>query len=121
MVNLTTRRIWRVPGVRAYELAYSGPRLVLQRENGDIDLRATDGTRVIRSVQAGTPWNYGNIAVSPGPAGQFLVAGERADGRGIIADLGIRAPAGRLPHRQGRRRTSRPRWRSPPAAAAWSR
>ncbi len=88
VVNLTTRRIWRVPGVRAYELAYSGPRLILQRENGDIDLRTTDGTRVIRSVQTGTPWNYGNIAVSPGPAGQFLLAGERADGRGIVADLG---------------------------------
>ncbi len=88
VVNLTTRRIWRVPGVRAYELAYSGPRLVLQRENGNIDLRTTDGTRVIRSVQAGTPWNYGNIAVSPGPAGQILLAGERADGRGVLADLG---------------------------------
>ena len=88
IVNLTTRRIWRVPGVRAYELAYSGPRLILQRENGNIDLRTTDGTRVIRTVQAGTPWNYGNIAVSPGPAGQFLLAGERADGRGILADLG---------------------------------
>ncbi|HEY8045290.1 MAG TPA: TIR domain-containing protein [Streptosporangiaceae bacterium] len=88
VVNLRTRRTWRVPGVRAYELAYSGSRLVLQRENGDIDLRGADGTRVIRSVQAGTPWNYGNIAVSPGPAGQVLVAGERADGRGVLADLG---------------------------------
>lgn len=89
VVNLTTRRTWRIPGVRAYELAYSGPHLVLQRENGHIDLRDTDGTRVIRSVQAGTPWNYGNIAVSPGPAGgQVLVAGERADGTGILADLG---------------------------------
>jgi WD40 repeat protein len=87
VVNLTTGHSWRVPGVKAYELAYSGPRLVLQRENGDIDLRTTDGTRVIRSVQGGTPWNYGNIAVSPGPAGQFLIAGERADGRGILADL----------------------------------
>jgi DNA-binding beta-propeller fold protein YncE len=88
IVNLTTRRIWRVPGIRAYELAYSGSRLVLQRENGDIDLRTTDGARVIQSVQAGTPWNYGNIAAGPGPAGQVLIAGERADGRGILADLG---------------------------------
>jgi WD40 repeat protein len=88
VVNLRTRRTWLVPGVRAYELAYSGSRLVLQRENGDIDLRGADGMRVIRSVQAGTPWNYGNIAVSPGPAGQVLVAGERADGRGVLADLG---------------------------------
>jgi DNA-binding beta-propeller fold protein YncE len=88
VTNLTTRRIWRVPGVKAFELAYSGSRLVLQRENGNIDLRNADGTRVISSVQAGTPWNYGNIAVSPGPAGQVLVAGERADGRGILADLG---------------------------------
>ena len=88
VVNLTTGRIWRVPRVKAYELAYSGSRLVLQRENGDIDLRGADGTRVIRSVQAGTPWNYGNIAVSPGPAGQVLVAGERADGRGVLADVG---------------------------------
>jgi WD40 repeat protein len=88
IVNLTTRRIWRIPGVKAYELAYSGPRLVLQRENGAIDLRTADGTRVIRSIQAGTPWNYGNIAVSPGSAGQVLLAGERADGRGILADLG---------------------------------
>ena len=88
VVNLKTRRTWRIPGVRAYELAYSGSRLVLQRENGDLDLRGADGTRVIRSVQAGTPWNYGNIAVSPGPAGQVLVAGERADGRGVLTDLG---------------------------------
>ena len=88
VINLRTRRIWQVPGVRAYELAYSGSHLVLQRENGGIDLRDADGTRVIRSVQAGTPWNYGNIAVSPGPAGQVLVAGERADGRGVLADLG---------------------------------
>ena len=89
VINLTTRRTWRVPGVKAYELAYSGSRLVLQRENGDIDLRDADGFRVIRSVQAGTPWNYGNIAAGPGPAaGQILVAGERADGRGIITDLG---------------------------------
>ena len=88
VVNLKTGRIWRVPGVKAYELAYSGSRLVLQRENGDIDLRGADGTRVIRSVQGGTPWNYGNIAVSPGPAGQVLVAGERADGRGVLADVG---------------------------------
>jgi WD40 repeat protein len=88
VINLTTRGIWRVPGVKAFELAYSGSRLVLQRENGNIDLRNANGTRVISSVQAGTPWNYGNIAVSPGPAGQVLVAGERADGRGILADLG---------------------------------
>ncbi len=89
VINLTTRRTWRVPGVKAYELAYSGSRLVLQRENGDVDLRDADGTRVIRSVQAGTPWNYGNIAASPGPAaGQILVAGERADGRGVLTDLG---------------------------------
>jgi hypothetical protein len=89
VINLTTRRTWRVPGVKAYELAYSGSHLVLQRENGDIDLRDADGTRVIRSVQAGTPWNYGNIAAGPGPAaGQILVAGERADGRGILTDLG---------------------------------
>jgi hypothetical protein len=89
VINLTTRRTWRIPRVRAYELAYSGSHLVLQRENGDIDLRDADGTRVIRSVQAGTPWNYGNIAAGPGPAaGQILVAGERADGRGIITDLG---------------------------------
>jgi hypothetical protein len=89
VINLTTRRSWRVPGVKAYELAYSGSHLVLQRENGDIDLRNADGTRVIRSVQAGTPWNYGNIAAGPGPAaGQILVAGERADGRGVITDLG---------------------------------
>ena len=88
VVNLTTGRIWPVPGVKAYELAYSGSRLVLQRENGDIDLRGTDGTRVIRSVQGGTPWNYGNIAVSPGPAGQVLVAGERADGRGVLVNVG---------------------------------
>jgi hypothetical protein len=89
VINLTTRRTWRVPGVKAYELAYSGSHLVLQRENGDIDLRDADGTRVIRSVQTGTPWNYGNIAVAPGPApGQVLVAGERADGHGIVTDLG---------------------------------
>ena len=89
VINLTTRRTWRVPGVKAYELAYSGSHLILQRENGDIDLRDADGTRVIRSVQAGTPWNYGNIAAGPGPAaGQILVAGERADGRGILTDLG---------------------------------
>jgi MTH538 TIR-like domain (DUF1863) len=89
VINLTTGRTWRVPGVKAYELAYSGSDLVLQRENGVIDLRDADGTRVIRSVQAGTPWNYGNIAAGPGPAaGQILVAGERADGRGIITDLG---------------------------------
>ena len=89
VINLRTGRTWRVPGVKAYELAYSGSHLVLQRENGDFDLRDADGTRVIRSVQAGTPWNYGNIAVGPGPAaGQILVAGERADGRGILADLG---------------------------------
>ncbi len=88
VINLRTRRIWRIPGVRAYELAYSGPHLVLQRENGRIDLRDADGTRVIRSVLGGTPWNYGNVAVSPGPAGRVLVAGERADGRGILADLG---------------------------------
>ena len=88
VINLRTRRTWRIPGVRAYELAYSGPHLVLQRENGGIDLRDMDGTRLIRSVQGGTPWNYGNIAASPGPAGQVLVAGERADGRGVLADLG---------------------------------
>jgi DNA-binding beta-propeller fold protein YncE len=89
VINLITRRAWRIPGVKAYELAYSGSRLILQRENGDIDLRGADGTRVIRSVQSGTPWNYGNIAAGPGPAaGQILVAGERADGRGIITDLG---------------------------------
>ena len=89
VINLTTRRTWRVPGVKGYELAYSGSHLVLQRENGDLDLRDADGTRVIRSVQAGTPWNYGNIAAGPGPAaGQILVAGERADGRGILTDLG---------------------------------
>ncbi len=102
VINLTTRQTWRVPGVKAYELAYSGSHLVLQRENGDIDLRDADGTRVIRSVQAGTPWNYGNIAASPGPAaGQILVAGERADGRGIITDLGSGHLLGRVPHRQG--------------------
>jgi hypothetical protein len=98
VINLTTRRTWRIPGVKAYELAYSGSHLVLQRENGDIDLRDADGTRVIRSVQTGTPWNYGNIAVGPGPAaGQVLVAGERADGRGIVTDLGSGHVLGAFP------------------------
>src|SRR6202034_4826489 len=49
VINLTTRRTWRVPGVKAYELAYSGSHLVLQRENGDIDLRDADGNPASRS------------------------------------------------------------------------
>jgi DNA-binding beta-propeller fold protein YncE len=91
VINLSTGRSWRLPGIRAYQLGYAGPRLVIQRENGDIDLRGTDGTTLIRSIQAGTPWNYGNFAVtSPGGgvAGVGLVAEERANGQGVIADLG---------------------------------
>ena len=121
VINLTTRRTWRVPGVKAYELAYSGSHLVLQRENGDIDLRDADGTRVIRSVQAGTPWNYGNIAVSPGPAAArswWPGSGPTAAASSPTWAPGtcwVSSPSARP------RRTSRPRWRSPPAGAAWSR
>jgi WD40 repeat protein len=78
---------WPVPGIKAYELAYAGERLVIQRVNGTLDLRGPDGRHVIRSVQAGTPWNYGNIAVTSGPSGP-LVAEERANGQGVIADMG---------------------------------
>ena len=89
VINLRTGRSWRLPGIRAYQLGYAGARLVIQRENGDIDLRGTDGRTLIRSVQAGTPWNYGNFAVA-GPAGtrEGLVAEERANGQGVLADLG---------------------------------
>ena len=78
---------WPVPGIKAYELAYARKGLVVQRLNGVLDLRGPDGKRVIRSVQAGTPWNYGNIAVTSGPSGP-LVAEERANGQGVIADMG---------------------------------
>ena len=86
-------------------VAYSGPRLILQRENGDIDLRTMGGTRVIRTVQAGTPWNYGNIAVSPGPRGPGPAG--RGTGRRPRHPRRPRigAPAGRLPHPPRPRRT----------------
>jgi DNA-binding beta-propeller fold protein YncE len=89
VINLRTAASWRLPGIRAYQLGYAGPRLVIQRENGDIDLRGPDGTTLIRSIQAGTPWNYGNFAVtSPAAGGPGLVAEERANGQGVLADLG---------------------------------
>ena len=88
VVNLSTKSSWLVPGVRAYQLGYAGPQLVIQRENGDIDLRGTDGKKLIRSIQAGTPWDYGNFAVSSQAAGgPGLVAEERANGQGVVADL----------------------------------
>ena len=89
VINLRTAASWRLPGIRAYQLGYAGPRLVIQRENGNIDLRGPDGTTLIRSIQAGTPWNYGNFAVtSPAAGGPGLVAEERANGQGVLADLG---------------------------------
>jgi len=88
VVNLRNKNSWLVPGIRAYQLGYAGPRLVIQRENGDIDLRGTDGKKLIRSIQAGTPWDYGNFAVSSQAAGgPGLVAEERANGQGVVADL----------------------------------
>jgi hypothetical protein len=88
VVNLKTRRSWLLSGIRAYQVGYAGPRLVIQRENGEIDLRGTDGQKLIRSIQAGTPWDYGNFAVSSQAAGgPGLVAEERANGQGVIADL----------------------------------
>jgi TIR domain len=88
VVNLRTKSSWLLPGIRAYQVGYAGPRLVIQRENGDIDLRGTDGQKLIRSIQAGTPWDYGIFAVSSqGAGGPGLVAEERANGQGVIADL----------------------------------
>lgn len=87
VVNLKTKSSWLLPGIRAYQVGYAGPRLVIQRENGDIDLRGTDGKKLIRSIQAGTPWDYGIFAVSQGAGGPGLVAEERANGQGVIADL----------------------------------
>jgi DNA-binding beta-propeller fold protein YncE len=88
VISLRTGRSWRLPGIRAYQVGYAGPRLVIQRENGDIDLRGPDGTTLTRSIQAGTPWNYGNFAVTSQPgAGDGLVAAERANGQGVVADL----------------------------------
>ena len=88
VVNLRTKSSWLLPGIRAYQVGYAGPRLVIQRENGDIDLRGTDGKKLIRSIQAGTPWDYGNFAVSSQAAGgPGLVAEERANGQGVVADL----------------------------------
>ena len=87
VVNLKTKTSWLLPGIRAYQLGYVGPRLVIQRENGDIDLRGTDGKKLIRSIQAGTPWDYGNFAISQAAGGPGLVAEERANGQGVIADL----------------------------------
>ncbi len=88
VVNLRTKDSWLLPGIRAYQVGYAGPRLVIQRENGDIDLRGSDGRKLIRSIQAGTPWDYGNFAVSSQATGSpGLVAEERANGQGVIADL----------------------------------
>ncbi len=88
VVNLRAKNSWLLPGIRAYQVGYAGPRLVIQRENGDIDLRGTDGKKLIRSIQAGTPWDYGIFAVSSqGAGGPGLVAEERANGQGVIADL----------------------------------
>jgi hypothetical protein len=88
VVNLRTKDSWLLPGIRAYQVGYAGPRLVIQRENGVIDLRGTDGKKLIRSIQAGTPWDYGIFAVSSqGAGGPGLVAEERANGQGVIADL----------------------------------
>jgi hypothetical protein len=88
VVNLRTENSWPLPGIRAYQVGYAGSRLVIQRENGDIDLRGTDGKKLIRSIQAGTPWDYGIFAVSSQAAGgPGLVAEERANGQGVIADL----------------------------------
>jgi WD40 repeat protein len=88
VVNLSTKHSWLLPGIRAYQVGYAGPRLVIQRENGDIDLRGTDGKKLVRSIQAGTPWDYGIFAVSSqGAGGPGLVAEERANGQGVIADL----------------------------------
>ncbi len=88
VVNLRTKNSWLLPGIRAYQVGYAGPRLVIQRENGDIDLRGTDGKKLVRSIQAGTPWDYGIFAVSSqGAGGPGLVAEERANGQGVIADL----------------------------------
>lgn len=87
VVNLKTKSSWLLPGIRAYQVGYAGPRLVIQRENGDIDLRGTGGKKLIRSIQAGTPWDYGIFAVSQGAGGPGLVAEERANGQGVIADL----------------------------------
>ena len=88
VVNLRTKTSWLLPGIRAYQVGYAGQRLVIQRENGDIDLRGTDGKKLIRSIQAGTPWDYGIFAVSSqGAGGPGLVAEERANGQGVIADL----------------------------------
>lgn len=88
VISLRTGRSRRLPGIRAYQVGYAGPRLVIQRENGDIDLRGPDGSTLLRSIQAGTPWNYGNIAVTSQPtAGDGLVAAERANGQGVVADL----------------------------------
>jgi len=88
VVNLGTKNSWLLPGIRAYQVGYAGSRLVIQRENGDIDLRGTDGKKLIRSIQAGTPWDYGIFAVSSQAAGgPGLVAEERANGQGVIADL----------------------------------
>lgn len=88
VVNLKTGSSWQLPGIRAFQVGYAGPRLVIQRENGNIDLRGTDGKKLIRSIQAGTPWDYGIFAVSSrGADGPGLVAEERANGQGVIADL----------------------------------
>jgi WD40 repeat protein len=87
VVNIRTKTSWLLPGVRAYQVGYAGPRLIIQRENGDIDLRGTDGKKLIRSIQAGTPWDYGIFAVSQSAGGPGLVAEERANGQGVIADL----------------------------------
>ncbi len=86
--DLRTERSWLLPGIRAYQVAYAGPRLVIQRENGTIDVRGADGKKLVRSIQAGTPWDYGIFAVSSQGAGSpGLVAEERANGEGVIADL----------------------------------
>jgi hypothetical protein len=88
VVNIRTDTSWLLPGIRAYQVGYAGSRLVIQRQNGDIDLRGTDGRKLIRSIQAGTPWDYSNFAVSSQTAGgPGLVAEERANGQGVIADL----------------------------------
>ncbi len=94
VTDLRSRRVTRIPGTDAAYVAFAGGRLLVQRQDGALEVWNARGSARRRSTAGDR--SYGGFVPVPDPAGD-LVARQRSDGSTTIVDLASGATLGTIP------------------------